>query len=60
MSKWKDKTVKIVQIVPNTIAGYHSSYNELNGTIGLGSDSKLYKWDVKAGKWEKAWDISNE
>lgn len=60
MSKWKDKTVAIKQIIPRFVTGYNASYSTIQGIVGLGTDDKLYAWDEKAGKWEKAWDTSNE
>lgn len=45
MSKWKSSTVKIIQ-------AFNGLYSD---KYGLGSDGKIYKWDVQEGAWEKHW-----
>ena len=44
MSKWKDKPVKIVQII-----------NYENFVYGLGDDGLMYQWHQLKGKWLKYW-----
>lgn len=60
MSRWKEKTIQIIQIIPNISAGYEASYTTIESTVGLGSDSMLYIWDYKTGKWEKGWQDKDE
>lgn len=60
MSRWKEESVKIIQMVPKLLTGYNATYSVIDGTVGLGSDSKLYVWAEKEGKWEKGWDYNNE
>ncbi|HVA10626.1 MAG TPA: hypothetical protein VNG32_00470 [Candidatus Dormibacteraeota bacterium] len=48
MSKWKEKTIQIIQII--------SWINDYYKQIGLGSDGKLYQWDYTEGAWEKFWN----
>lgn len=56
MSKWKDEDVTIIQMVPS-INHYGSG---VNGSVGLGNDTRLYIWDYNVGKWLKGWDSSND
>lgn len=46
MSKWKEKTVQIVQAFQGT---HYGDY------YGLGTDDMLYKWSQTEGAWEKFW-----
>jgi hypothetical protein len=57
VSKYKDNSVKIVQMVPNM---GHGGFSSVDKTLGLGSDSKLYIWDYEKGKWVKGWDYEDE
>lgn len=52
MSKWKDKSVRIIQIFKDPKYSY--------SLAGLGDDSKVYLWDYEQGKWQKAWDTNEE
>lgn len=52
MSKWKNKPVKIVQIIAdNTTVRY--------SLRGLGDDNMLYEWDYSTGRWFKYWNYIN-
>lgn len=47
MSKWKDRLVRITEIVKSESSSYP--------VYGLGTDMKMYKWNTDKGRWEKAW-----
>lgn len=51
MSKWKDKTVVIIQAFQGVNYG---------DWFGLGDDSKLYQWDRTEGAWVKLWNIMKD
>lgn len=54
MSKWKDESIKIIQMT-----GIGWNYGSIT-MYGLGTDDKIYSWSEKAGKWKKMWDTSDE
>lgn len=49
MSKWKNKSVGIIQIAATQYS-----------LKGLGDDSRLYEWDYSTGKWIKDWNYTND